>query len=316
MVIADRSFEITPDLRIAVNEAGDPCGHPVFFFHGWPASRLQGAGFGPDALALGLRIISPDRPGVGLSTPQPGRRLLDWPRIVAELADQLGLARFLVLAVSGGGPYGISTAHSLPDRVEGAAIVSGAPPLGGLSDPRDLMLAYRCLLALHARWPKTLRHLFHIARPIASARPPRWLWPFLLRFIPPSDRSALRDPNVFEGSFECYREAWRGSGHGVFADAELYAQDWGFELEHVQPPIRLWHGKADHAFSWRLAEAVARRLPQCTARFLENEGHFSLPIRHGRAILQDLLSTRENARSGNRHLASEIFRSPGSSAKG
>src|SRR4051794_34692857 len=152
-------YVLSGGLRIAVDESGDPRGFPVFFFHGWPASRLQGAGFGPDASTLGIRIIAPDRPGVGLSSPQPGRRLLDWPPIVEELAHVMGFARFGVLAVSGGGPYGLATAFALPSRVESAAIVSGAPPLGPTTDPRHLMAAYRLLLATYARWPRTLRRL-------------------------------------------------------------------------------------------------------------------------------------------------------------
>src|SRR4051794_41384172 len=73
---------VAPGRQIAVDETGDPRGHPVFFFHGWPASRLQGAGFSEEAPELGLRILSPDRPGVGLSTPQPGRRVLRLPPVL------------------------------------------------------------------------------------------------------------------------------------------------------------------------------------------------------------------------------------------
>jgi hypothetical protein len=52
----------------------------------------------------------------------------------------------------------------------------------------------------------------------------------------------------------------------------------------------LWHGKADRSFSFLLAEQVASRLPNCRAYFVENEGHYSLPIRHVREILADLKS--------------------------
>ena len=53
---------------------------------------------------------------------------------------------------------------------------------------------------------------------------------------------------------------------------------------------RLWHGKQDRAFSVHLAEEVAKRLPDCNARFIDNAGHYSLPIRHMREILEDLVS--------------------------
>ena len=277
---------------IALDETGDPRGHPVFFFHGWPASRLQGAGFSVEARELGLRILAPDRPGIGLSAAQPGRRLLDWPPVVRELARQLEIERFSVLAISGGGPYALATAFALPEMVEAAVIVSGAPPLGPGTDRSTLLAAYRWLLALYGRTPAALRVLFQLIRPIAYTRPPRWTWPLFRRLAPPGDRGALADPGVFGGSLDCHREAWRTSGHGVFADAEIYPRDWGFTPEEVRTPVRLWHGKSDTSFPWPLIAALAARLPNCETRFIENEGHYSLPIAHRRAILEDLLAAR------------------------
>jgi len=74
------------------------------------------------------------------------------------------------------------------------------------------------------------------------------------------------------------------------ADAHIYAQPWGFSLEDVHVPVRLWHGTQDRAFSVHLAEEVVKRLPNCKARFIENAGHYSLAIRHMREILSDLIS--------------------------
>jgi pimeloyl-ACP methyl ester carboxylesterase len=47
----------------------------------------------------------------------------------------------------------------------------------------------------------------------------------------------------------------------VMADAEIYARPWGFRLEDVDLPVQLWHGRKDRAFSIRLVEEVAKRLP-------------------------------------------------------
>jgi pimeloyl-ACP methyl ester carboxylesterase len=73
-------------------------------------------------------------------------------------------------------------------------------------------------------------------------------------------------------------------------DAEIYARPWGFALEEVNVPVRLWHGKTDRTFSYRLAEQVAQRLPNCRAHFVEGAGHYSLPIRHMHEILSDLIA--------------------------
>ena len=74
------------------------------------------------------------------------------------------------------------------------------------------------------------------------------------------------------------------------ADAEIYAQPWGFPLEAIDVPVRLWHGKKDRSFSFHLAEEIEKRLPKCRARYVEEAGHYSLPIRHMPAILADLIA--------------------------
>jgi pimeloyl-ACP methyl ester carboxylesterase len=76
----------------------------------------------------------------------------------------------------------------------------------------------------------------------------------------------------------------------VVTDAEIYALPWGFPLEEVRVPVRLWHGTKDRTFAYRLAEDVARRLPNAELRRIENAGHYSLPIRHMLEILRDLLA--------------------------
>jgi pimeloyl-ACP methyl ester carboxylesterase len=106
----------------------------------------------------------------------------------------------------------------------------------------------------------------------------------------PCDAASLRDDAAFEAIFESQRRAWRGSAEGVMMDAQIYAQPWGFVVEDVRVPVRLWHGTEDRAFAVRLAEEIANRCPDCKARFIQNEGHYSLPIRHMREILEDLIS--------------------------
>ncbi|RYD77682.1 MAG: alpha/beta hydrolase [Verrucomicrobiaceae bacterium] len=275
--------------RIAWEECGDPQGTPVFFFHGWPASRLQGEGFDVTARELGVRIISPDRPGIGLSTFQANRKLLDWPPVIAQIAQHLGIERFRVLAISGGGPYAFATAWALREQVKAACVISGAPPLPPELDHAALFAVYRLLLSVYRKQPGLLRLAFRCARPVVTRRPPQWLWPLMLKLTARSDTKVLRDPCIFEASYNCYRESWRGSALGVATDGEIYAEPWGFDVSEIQTPIRLWHGKEDRSFRWELAAELAGKLPHCNTHIVENEGHYSLPIRHRREILEDLL---------------------------
>jgi hypothetical protein len=80
---------------------GDPNGTPVIFSHGLTDSRLIR---NPDEAltrSLGVWIIAADQPGVGGSTPQPGRRMADWGPDMEQLADELGLGPFVVSSHTG-----------------------------------------------------------------------------------------------------------------------------------------------------------------------------------------------------------------------
>ena len=79
---------------LGYSESGDPHGVPVLFFHGFGTTRVVCPPDGP-ARNLGVRLIAVDRPGIGLSTPLPGRRLLDWPTTSASLPTRLGIEQFL-----------------------------------------------------------------------------------------------------------------------------------------------------------------------------------------------------------------------------
>jgi len=277
---------------VAFQEYGDANGAPVVFCHGWPSSRIMARLTDEPARELGVRIISPDRPGISGSSLQPNRKLADWPRVIGRVLDQLGIGEFRALAISGGAPYAYAMAAAMPERVRAIAIVCGAIPMAELEDARGLLPLYRWMLALYRSRPQLLRGLFHIARPILALRPPVRFRPLLLKMLKlrPCDAESLRDAAAFEAIFESQRRAWRGSAEGVMADGQIYAQPWGFSLEDIRAPVRLWHGNQDRAFSVRLAEEIASRLPNCKARFIEDAGHYSLPIRYMREILKDLIS--------------------------
>src|SRR6266542_954774 len=283
---------------IAFEEYGDPNGAPVMFCHGWPSSRTMARLTDQPARDLGIRIISPDRPGISASSLRPDRKLSDWPRVVERIVEHLGVREFRMLAISGGAPYAYATAVAMPQRVQAIAIVGGAPPMAELLEAEGLLPLYRWMLALHRTQPRLLRRLFYLARPVLSLRPPVRFRPLLLKMLMlrPCDAESLRDAAAIEAIFESQRRAWRGSAEGVMADAQIYARPWGFAIEDVRVPVRLWHGKEDRAFSFHLAEEVAKRLPNCKARFVDDAGHYSLPIRHMREILKDLICSGDGCR--------------------
>jgi pimeloyl-ACP methyl ester carboxylesterase len=275
--------------RVAFSEYGDAKGEPVIFCHGWPSSRTMAELTHEAAQELRVRIISPDRPGIADSSFVPNRRLLDWPPLLQELVEFLQIRRFRILAISGGAPYAYATARAMPDSVAAIAVVSGAPDIAGMGDRSGLLALYRWMLSAYRTLPRFSRWSFRLARPFLSLRPPRRSRPILLKMLQPCDAGALRDEKAFEACFESQRRAWRASAEGVLVDAEIYARPWGFSLNEVRVPVRLWHGNADRSFSASVARQMASQIPDCVSYFIDDAGHYSTPIRHMRDIIVDLL---------------------------
>src|SRR5437879_2598801 len=230
---------------LAFEEYGDPSGVPVIFCHGWPSSRTMAQLADEPARALGVRIISPDRPGISGSSMQLDRKLSDWPSLVQRLVDDLELREFRILAISGGAPYAYATAVAMPERVRAIAIVGGVIPFAELKDFNGLLPLYRWMLAFYRTRPQLVRRSFQLARPFLSFRAPVRLRPLLLKMLllRPCDAASLRDNAAFDAIFESQRRAWRGSAEGVMDDARSYAHPWGFAGEDVGVAARAWHGK-------------------------------------------------------------------------
>jgi pimeloyl-ACP methyl ester carboxylesterase len=266
--------------RIAFQTFGDPRGRPVFFFHGSPASRLEGAFLDAPAAVHHIRLIAIDRPGMGCSDPQPGRRLLDWPSDINAVASELHLNRFMVMGFSTGALYVYACAKAMPDRLDGAIVVSG-------TGPPSLMRGF------NAGWLTLMA---------ARAVPPagRWMFGSIARraetdpagFIPPGlaqvDRGALRDGEPRQRFLSSFLEAYRNGSGGVVDDQVLVTRPWGFDLEEVQTPVSLWHGTEDQTVPSRVAVAVAQSLRQGRLNLQHGEGHVSLLVNHGDRILASL----------------------------
>ena len=128
MTVAGQELELPDGRVLGFDEYGARDGTPLFYFHGTPGARLEWHLFGGENAAqrLGLRIIAVDRPGMGLSTFQPGRRITDWPADVRAVADALQLGTFAVLGCSGDGarlacfPRAAAAAWSAADSSCGA----------------------------------------------------------------------------------------------------------------------------------------------------------------------------------------------------
>jgi len=275
----DRAIALPDGRRLAYAEFGVPDGEPLLYFHGSPSSRLEPLLVGEDVWArLGLRVVCPDRPGIGGSDFQPGRRITDWPADVTALADALGLERFALLGNSGGCPYVAVCAAKVPDRIRTAVIVSGGwrmdwPEARGLPVPNRVML----LLARRSRF--LLRLMLGMMGGIAQGEREKELAQMKNR-MPPADYAAFSVPGRLEAFGDGMRECLRRGAAGAAWDLGLYVRDFGFRLDEVRVPLTLFHGENDVNAPIAMAERAARELPGAKLVTYPGEAHLSTLCNH------------------------------------
>lgn len=289
-VSESQEFSRANGQRVGWREYGAATGTPVFFNNGWPSCSAQAVFLHAPAVKLGLRIVAPDRPGFGNSASQPERGLLDWPPVIAELADHLGINRFAIMGFSGGGPYTLASAWALGNRVTVACVCAGAVPMHVPEARRGLLMAYRMLLAANDVAPWMLPWLLKGGCMVGRIPIPHALLKFVLPpLLPTPDVATLSNAQKFALFAPSYRGAMQAGANALYEDALPYTQPWPFALEEIKVPVRIWHGTQDTNFHISQARLLADRLPNVT--FHErNEGHFSLPFNCIEEIFLDLLA--------------------------
>jgi pimeloyl-ACP methyl ester carboxylesterase len=253
------------------------------YFHGTVSSRLDPVLFPAAPAAVGVRLLSIDRPGIGLSTFKPGRKIADWPDDVSEFADAIGIERFGVVGWSGGGPYVLASGARLGDRLTGAAIAAGMGPLDRPGAVDELASIDRLTYRLAVRAPFAARLLYATILALSRRSPGR-------------ARAAFRDDlpegekRVFDGlSDEARSMGWfvEQGRNGVRGPVHDYraCSDWGFRLEDVTAPVGLWHGDADKLVPMVQAQDVEARAPGATLHRFPGEGHLVM-VTHAQELLR------------------------------
>ena len=121
--------ELADGRRFGLARYGAENGRPVLALHGAPASRIMFDVTDAAAKKLSVQIYCPERPGYGVTPKDKSPTLETRVADLEEIADRLGLQRFAVLGVSGGGPYAVALAARLGRRVMGLALVSPMGPI-------------------------------------------------------------------------------------------------------------------------------------------------------------------------------------------
>jgi pimeloyl-ACP methyl ester carboxylesterase len=273
--------------RLGFAEFGPADGRALVWLHGTPGARRQ-VPQSTRAMAeeRGLRVIGIDRPGVGSSTPHRYGSLLDFSTDLARVADDLGIDRFALIGLSGGGPYVLATSYALPDRVAVAGVLGGvAPARGDDAAPGGLVgrMAPLGPVATFLRGPLSLGTSGFVwaLRPVASSA-----FELYARFSPEGDQQVFARPEIKAMFLD---DLLNGSRRGIAApilDFLLFARPWGFSVRDITVPVRWWHGDADPIVPLTHGRHLVSLMPDAELYVRPGESHLG-----GLGAADEVLST-------------------------
>lgn len=290
-----RVMELPDGRELAWLELGDPDGPPVFGLHGTPGSRRHFVIDEKPVLAAGVRLICVDRPGYGLSTYKPRRTLREFAVDIAALADHLGIDRFSVVGISGGGPHAAACAAGLPDRVHAVALASGVGPLSEPGAEEGMLGLNRAMTRFARSFPWIVLPFFALSIAVARRWPERMLRTFR-RELPDPDAQVMSRPEVLAAFTDDARYASRTTARAAVQDFALFARDWGFLLEDIRVPVHLWQGDRDRNVPPGHARLQARRIPGAVLHECPGEGHM-LVVDHVEEILRTVTAAEPGSGS-------------------
>lgn len=276
-------------------ECGDPKGHPVFYFHGFPGSRLQASDFHQIAKAHRCHFFGIDRPGMGLSTFHKKHTILNWSQDIVALANHLEIEKFSIIGHSGGAPFVMACAYMIPERLSGAAIVSGIAPSALPESKIGMPWGLRAINALVRHVPGFAFLLMKIQQKMMFK--PKIFNQFIQK-LPAPDRIILQDVSRINKIMDMIAESFKDGVNGAAQEMCLVLRPWGFDLEKITYPITIWQGKLDMQIPASHAGIYKTKLPHAKLKLFEHEAHISTLYNHMENILESICPKISNSTQG------------------
>jgi pimeloyl-ACP methyl ester carboxylesterase len=261
--------------KLEVTEFGDRVGHAVFFFHGLIGSHHQAAYISDEAGRAGLRMIAPNRPGVGHSDFVARKTALESVADVEDVAKALGLDEFSLIGISGGTPYALAALSRLKQRVKTVTVISGMGPVHLRGALHGMDRRRRVTLAIGSRWTSVARRGFQKAADRFRADPEGLLDRLILTWSH-ADQVVFKRKIVYDLFMQDLHHVFTlGAGPITLAHELALYRNYGVSLGDLPKDkmITLWHGLSDNIVPPAMACAMALSLPLCEAHLVPG-GHF------------------------------------------
>lgn len=275
---AFNSTDLPDGRKLAWHEFGTPKGWPLYFFHGFPSSRLLAALVHEQAVDAGIRIIAPDRPGFGRSSPDNNRSIAGWANDIACLADHLGHPRLNLLGVSCGGPYALACAKLIPQRLDYVGLMAGIGPMDLPPIRRGQLLPLKLLFGLASIHPRLAAALLLPDAWLFRHAPERAL-AALSGLLTAPDRELLQNNASLRARFcASFVEAYRQGTTAACQEATLIGRLNADLLREITIPVQVYQGGLDRHVPVEMGRHIAATLPAARFHFYPNEGHLSVLV--------------------------------------
>jgi pimeloyl-ACP methyl ester carboxylesterase len=267
-----------------VLQRGPSDGVPVLYLHGMPGSRGEQRVFPDEVLAdVGVRIISVDRPGWGDTDPRPGDRPTR-ARDALDVADALGLERFVAMGLSSGGSYALTLGAVAPDRVERVVLACGQMPYDDEDAVQDLIPEQLALLPVLGKGRSGLVDQLMTAWCESLLADPLGVLEQSVGSFSEEELALLAEPWWRDVLTEEIRAGCRAGIEGAVDDLLAWPTPFEVDLADVRCPVRAIHGTADDWEPIANLRRILSQIPQ--AQLIEVEGMSHLaPEVHARTTL-------------------------------
>jgi pimeloyl-ACP methyl ester carboxylesterase len=275
--VETRTISASDGRDLCVETTRVDSGKTVLVQGGSPNSRHLYGPWIADADRKGIRLISYDRPGYGGSSPASDHSVADGAADVRAIAEALRVDQMAVWGYSGGGPYALASAALLPDLVVAVATVGsiapyGAPGLDYFAGMGDLNVED---IRLYLSDPDAARKRGREAREQMLEATQDEVTEMLRTLLSPVDAAQLTG-EFAEWLRRSTHDGLAPGDQGWWDDSVAHLSPWGFDLETISVPVKIWHGRHDQFVPIQHGQWLAEHVAGAESELSDVDGHLTL----------------------------------------
>ncbi|TPN86905.1 alpha/beta fold hydrolase [Aquimarina algicola] len=281
------SIRLSDNRILSYSTYGPEDGIPFIVFHGSPGSRISAEN--DLCYQLGIKMIYPERPGYGNSSPNPKASFLSWATDINEFLNHLQLEKTALGGVSGGGPYAMACAAQYPHRFTSLSLISSAAPQDLPGYKNQMAISNKLGYLLNKYTPFLIRSISKsFARGLKNN--PERTFNQVFKQLCEADKNIIclmKKSEAFQIAVDHLQEAFSNGVEGHVTDMKIFSRKWNIPYQEITCLIHIWHGEDDTLAPILGAKELANLLPNAKPNYIKNAGHL---LTEDSKILSQILS--------------------------